>query len=335
MALITFKSIVDDVGDSCRETAIDTFIKNWVNLTLQEINDPAWAFEQIGRKGYNHLWSFNRRKTTLSVSAETALLPRDLDKLGLIREITTPNKLRYLPDDLFYEYVPYPTATGTPKYYRLWDEEGVSTQLAVADTIDIKSSDAADTSSFTVSIVGEDSNGIIQSEVLTLNGITAVTGSQSFAANKILKVSKSAKTTGNITVMEHSGLTTLVVIGEEEIAPRFRIIGLYPIPSAAVTLYLEYYTRIRNLVNDTDVPDIDQKWIWVIRSGAMAKVYQYQGKESMFQSMQQMYASGVRSMIMSDLVNVDFIPTLKSHFNRGVGVVTYSDLGYGDYGVTY
>uniref|UniRef100_A0A6M3IUC7 Uncharacterized protein n=1 Tax=viral metagenome TaxID=1070528 RepID=A0A6M3IUC7_9ZZZZ len=372
------------VAADCRETQINSAIDEYINQTLQEINDPAWAFEQVlALRGYNHLWSFNRRKTTLLVSAETAQLPRDFDKMSLIRQIETPYKLRFIPDDLFYEYLPNPTTTGTPKWYRLWEDEGVEVRLASDDTIDIVSSSASDTSQ-TVRIVGYDTNGILQTESLSLNGITTVNGTITYDSNKVLRVSKSASTAGIITISANS--VTLLKLAPTELSERFKIISLYPIPptlsgsitafadySGTVTgtvsvtdashglatgqtitisgttnyngtysitkiddntfyitatwvatetgtwvrvvrLYLEYYTRIRDLQGDNDVPDLDNKWIWVVKLGTMAKVYQYQNKETMFTAIQGMYASGVRAMVKSDLVNCDFIPTMRSRF---------------------
>ncbi len=333
----TRKEIRDHVKVVTREVQIDNYIEEFINTTLSEMNDPAWAYEQVGLKGYNHLWTFNRRKNTLSVSAETGQLPRDLDKISFIRQTTSPVKLLYIPDEIFYKYIPNPTATGNPTFYRIWEEEGVSTRLAVADTITIKSSSTSDTSSFTVSVVGYDANGILQSEVITLNGTTNATATtpKTFVANRPLRISKSGKTTGDITVMETSGFTTLVVLGAEERSPRFKVIGLYPIPTSALSLYLEYFTRIRLLENDADVPDIDEKWIWVVRLGTMAKVYQYQGKESMFNSTQAMFASGVRSMIKADLQEPDYIPHLSSHGKGRKGVVEFAGEGYGTYGLVH
>jgi len=326
--LRTLSEIRSHISEVTRETQINSLIDEFINTTLSEINDPAWAFEQVQMmRGYNHLWSFNRRKNTFDTVAttETYQLPRDLDKIGLIRQTTSPTKIRYIPDEIFYRFVPYPTATGNPLYYRLWEEEGVSTVLAEADTIDFVSSSASDTSAFKVSIVGYNSAGYLQSEELSLNGLTEVTGALTYAAGKPLRISKSAKTTGYITFHEHSASATILVLGAEERSPRFKVIGLYPIPSSAITIYLEYFTRIRQLVNDTDVPDIDEKWIWVVKLGALAKTYQYQNKSIEYTSVQALYGAGVRSMVKSDLLEPDYIPVLRSHAPRYGGKVHLSD----------
>lgn len=331
----TRKEIRDNLRDSTRETQIDSQIDEYINLTLMEIQDPAWAFEQAGLKGFQHLWSFNRRKTTLSISAETAQLPRDLDKILLIRQIASPTKLEYLPDEVFYLFVPYPTATGNPFYYRLWEEEGLEVRLSTDDTIDVKSDSTADTTQ-TISLVGYDSEGLIRSESLTLNGTTEAEGSITFEAGRPIRVSKSAHTTGIISILEHTTATTVLVkIAPEDRSPRFKVIGVYPIVTSATDLYLEYYTRIRRLYNDADVPDIDEKWMWVVRLGGLAKILQYQGseKQAQFTTIQAMYASGVRSMVRADEMNVDYIPHLRKHYKDIDTIVTYSKRGYGSFGL--
>src|SRR3990167_6854446 len=174
----TRKEIRDRVATDTREANINSSIDEWVNLTLEEIQNPAWAFEQIaGMRGYEHLWSFNRRKHTLSTVASTEFykLPREVDKVSLIRQTTTPLKIRFIPDDLFYEYIPNPTATGNPKWYRIWEEEGVEVRLSTDDTIEVLSGSASDTTQ-TVRIVGYDTAGLFRKERFNFSSGTAGAG---------------------------------------------------------------------------------------------------------------------------------------------------------------
>jgi len=309
----TLSEIRTNIADTVRESQINSLIDNYINLTLNEINNY-------------HPWTFNRRKTTLTTAASTEglVLPRDVDKIGFLRQTTSPIKLIYLPDELFYKFVPYPTATGNPFYYRLWEEEGVSTRLSEADTIDVVSSSAVDGSSFTVSVSGYVA-GYRDSEVLTLDGTTTVAGTKTFQADRPLRISKSGKTTGAITVKENSGGTTLVVLAPEERSPRFKLIDFYPIPSSAISVYLEYYVRIRELVNNADVPDFDEKWHWILREGALAKVYQYQNKETAYVQTEARYQAGLLAMKRQDEMNVDYIPQLGLNRNFRTGAIKLSD----------
>ena len=333
MSVITRGEIRGYIEKITREENIDSQINDYINQTIMEVNDPAWAFEQIAAmRGYHYLWSFNRRKHTFSTvaSTENYQLPRDLVEIGLIRQTSSPQKLRFMPDEIFYAYIPNPTATGNPKWYRMWEEEGVSTRLSTDDKIKVVSSSTSDSSSITVKVVGYSTSGFLQSETLTLNGTTEVNGILTYDAGRAIKVSKSAATTGNITLSEFTAGTSLVVLGPEERVARFKIISLYPIPSSAITIYLEYFTRLRLLNNDADVPDIDEKWIYIICLGAQAKVYQYQKAEGLLATTQGMYASAVRSMVKSDMQRVDYIPYLRSQMDMisRLGMIEISDNNY-------
>jgi hypothetical protein len=278
-----------------------------------EIQSPAWAFEQAGLKGFDHKWSFNRRKTTITTvaSTENYQLPRDLDDIGLIRQTTSPNKINFIPDDLFYEWLPNPTALGNPKYYRIWEQEGVEVRLSAADTLEVISSSVSDTTQ-TVRIVGKDANGLVLTESLTLTGTTVVAGTITYAAGSVLRVSKSADTVGIITIRKATADVTLVKLAPTETSARFKVISFYPIPATAITIYLEYFTHIRRLEGDNDVPDLAEKWMWLVRTGTMAKVYQYQNKEALFNTTQALFAAGLRSMVKEDMQNVDYIPVMRS-----------------------
>lgn len=329
MGLHTLAEIRGNIEETTRESQISDLIDEFINLTIQEINDPAWAFEGTRKAGYNHLWRANRRKYTLSTvdSQEDYQLPRDVDKIGLIR--TTQAKLLHVPDHLFYKWIPNPTAETTyPRYYRLWENYGVSTQISTAEKVDVVSDSASDTTQ-TITIVGTDANGYRLVETYTLAGLTPDTGAETFTT--ITQVSKSAATVGNITVDGNTSATVFVILLPEERSPRFKRVSFYPIPSTTDTsIYIEYYTRFRSLVNDSDVPNFDEKWHWVIRQGALAKVYQYQGeaKQSTFITTQAIYASGVRSMVHADLLNVDYVPYLKTSRIREAGITEISDNVY-------
>ncbi len=324
----TLKEIRDYIAEVTHETQINSPLDNFVNLSLQEINFPAWA-----NNGNNHDWSFLKRKYTLTTVANTEFyqLPRDVDKISLIRQTTSPNRLKYYSDDVFYRCVPNPTATGNPLAYRLWEEEGISTRLSAAGTIDVISAHTSDTGGYSATVVGKDSNGIIQSEVLTMNGTTKVTGSQTFSADYPIRISKSTTSNGNWTFT--TGSTTILVLGKEERSARFKVIGFYPIPSSAISIYIEYYTRIRRLVNSTDTPDIEEKFIPVLIQGTLSKVFQYQKKTSEFIiANNDLYKNALKGAISSDRQNVDDLPHLRS-MNRLLETVV--ELSDDIYGLTY
>lgn len=314
MAVSTKKQIRDNVLLTTNQdsTQIGSLVDDYINMTLNEINDPGWAFNN----SYNHLWSWLRRKTTFAtvVSTEDYIMERDVDRIGILRQLSTPIKLTQVPDELFFRYMPNPVESGSPLFYREWAVQGISTKLSSADTINILSSSSSDGSTFTVSITGYIS-GRLTTEVLTLNGTNSVSGSKTFDAREIY-VSKSGWTTGDITVSRATGGTTLVIIGKDEITPRFKVLTLYPTPGSAITMYLEYYKRIKELVNDSDAPEFDGKWHYVVRLGALAKVFQQLGKTNDYIAAQSIYEKAVRAMVASDKTKPDLIETLGRRDNN-------------------
>lgn len=300
--LKTFDEMTDHVASIVRDTQIETVIERCLNLTQSEI----WTF---------HNWSFRRRKTTFSTvaSQEDYNLDEEVDEILLLRQRTTSDKILYLPDEVFYSLQadPESQSTGTPRYYRLWEETGFSTNLAAADTIYVSSSDSADGSTFNVRVVGRNSAGLVVAETLTLNGTTAVTSSTTWAAAGLMQISKSSATTGTITCYRTTGSTTLSSIAPEESAPRFKRLSFYPIPSAAITIYLEYFDRLRLLTHDTDVPQIDHKWNWLLIEGTLAKVWQYKQSAAYAELAQQRYERGLILMRQQDERRLDWVPVLR------------------------
>lgn len=312
------REIVDSILNTTRQnrTQIGDLVNEFVNLSINEINDPGWA---LPKGSPNHLWSFLRRKTTFATVSGTQdyVLGRDVDKIAILRQTSSPTKLVQIPDERFFEYVPNPTASGNPQWYRQWELEGVSTRLAAADTIDVLSSSASDAgdTTLTVSVSGYDSNGIWRVNTYALNGTTAVSGTTTFAAREIY-VSKQKTTTGSITVRRNSNSAALVVIGPEERAPKFKVVTLYPNPGSAITMYLEYYTRLPILDKDSQSPPFDERWHYIVRLGGLAKVYQYLKEETNFLSAQGIYAAAVKTMVEADRNEPDLIIHMKSRVSR-------------------
>jgi hypothetical protein len=292
-------------------------IDNAINVTILEI-------------GSYHGWSWLRRKMTFSTTAsqEDYNLDEEVDRIVLLRQRTSPVKLLYVPDHIFYKMEPNPEGhgSGTPRYYRLWEETGFSTQNTSAEALQVASSSASDSSAFRVIVEGREStNNLIVRESFTLNGTSQVTGTTTFAIAGLLSVSKSAQTTGTITIRGATSLTTFSQIAPEERAPRFKRISLYPIPSSAITMYLEYLERIRLLVNDADVPQMDHKWMPVLREGALSKVWGYKQNETAAAATFQIYQRNLELMRRQDMSFADYIPVLQPRFAHRSTVIRVND----------
>lgn len=310
MPVSTRKQIRDSAlaATSQDNTQIGTIVNDFINITLNEINNPAWAFD---KQGHNHLWSWLRRKTTFSTTSGTAdyIMERDVDRIAILRQTNSPIKLVQITDESFYRDMPNPTAAGNPYIYRLWETQGISTKLSAADTISVVSSSTSDGTSFTVSIMGY-IGGRLDSEVLTLNGMTVVASTKTWDAREVL-ISKSGITTGNLTVKAVSANTTILTLGREETSPRFKVVSLYPTPGSTITMYLEYYKAIRELTNDSDAPEFSEKWHYVVRLGTIEKIYQYLGKTNDYIAAREIYARAIKGMIAADKANPDLIQSLR------------------------
>jgi hypothetical protein len=332
MALATLDQNRDQIASTIRDTQISSLLTDFINLSLAEIHSY-------------HTWTWLRRKTTFDTvaSQENYNLDEEVGEIALLRQRSTPVKLIQVPDEFFYKVLPNieDLSTDTPRFYRLWEESGFSTNITTAETITVVSSSASDTSSFSVRVTGRDANGLIIQETITLNGLTGVASSTTFQANGLISIAKSAATTGTITVTGTTSTTTMVRIAPTQIAPRFKRISLYPIPNAAITLYLEYYEAFRELINDNDIPQMDVKWWWVAREGALAKAWEYKQNEAATQLHQQNFLRGLEMMRRQDNRKMDLIKALEprnyTYLDRA-NVKRYSDSvndAFPSYGVGY
>lgn len=318
MAIRTHSELRSSLSTLVRDTSINAFITDCLNLTLSEIH-------------YAHPWSWLRRKTTFStvVDQEDYRLDEEVDRIALLRRRSPPVKLKYLPDRLFYRTVPDPEdrGSGVSKWYRQWEETGFTASLAVNDTLQVLSSSSADGSGFSVRIIGHDANGVLLGETLTLNGTTAVTSTNTFQSATLLRVSKSANTTGVITVRRTTGATVLIRLSPLEANPRSKIISLYPFPSAVVTMSLEYYERFHPLVADADVPQLDPQWNWVLYQGALQHLWMYKQSETLSFASKAAFVRGVNTMKQSDGPALsDHVPVLESRYASMPAIVKrYSD----------
>ena len=186
------KEIRDYCLDATRqlESQIGTLVNDFINLSIDQINSPGWVL----RSGGNYNWNFLKRKITFAAvsSQEDYVIDRDVEKIALLRQTTSPKMIKRVPDEKFYKYVPNPTATGNPVWYRVWEREGLSTRLDADDTINAVSSSNSDSgdAELAVSVVGYDTNNILRTDVLTLNGTTEVSGTITFDAGRSIFVSK-------------------------------------------------------------------------------------------------------------------------------------------------
>lgn len=331
MAIRVHSEIRSWLGTIIRDASINSTITDCLNMALSEIH-------------YAHPWSGLKRKTTFAtvVSQEDYRMDEEVDRILILRQRTTPLVLGYIRDREFYRHIPDPEdrGTGTPRYYRQWEETGFTTSLAADDTIQVLSSSTADGSGFSVRVVGRNTSGIVIGETLTLNGTTAVTSTNTFDSASLMRVSKSANTTGVITVRRTTGATTLIQMSPLEANPRSKIVSLFPIPSAVITINLEYLERFQPLVAEADVAQLDPQWNWVLAEGALQHLWNYKQNEQLATLSRLAFQRGLALMKQADEpAGYDYVPILEPRISPPYStVIRYRDSvddAFPSYGLRY
>lgn len=136
------------------------------------------------------------------------------------------------------------TATRHP----VWNNGGAYTYLSSADTLEVYSSSANDTSAGTgartVEIQGLDANYNVQTETITLNGTTAVTTTNSFLRvyrAKVITAGSGEENAGDITIETTTGST----VQAEIIATNNQtLMAIYTVPAGKTAYILNYYVSV-------------------------------------------------------------------------------------------
>lgn len=144
--------------------------------------------------------------------------------------------------------------TGDPEVFVTLGQTRVAVQPSNASAIYAKSTSAADTTQ-TLRIEGTITGGYRQSASVTLTGTTAVQIGSLSTWTEIDTVYLSAAGAGTITIHEDSGSgTELARISIGQTMPRYWTVYLWPTPSAARTVSIDYAREITDMSNSTDEP---------------------------------------------------------------------------------
>ena len=188
---------------------------------------------------------------TTTASEAMLYLPKTVDTiLSLTDQANDVVLVPYNVHILMRKYLDQITNASFAKRYTHAGEWGRKANMATARQIQILSS-TADTA--TVRIWGISSSEEI-TELLTLNGTTAVDSTATFTA--LMRVAKNATTTGTVTVRSKTDVVTLATLAPSEKVVRYQAIRLHDVPDSADTLYLTYKKRFKLLVNDQDIIEI-------------------------------------------------------------------------------
>lgn len=318
MATSSRKEIRDRVIDTAKQLdgQKGSLVNELINLTIMEIQSPAWAFES-GET--NHLWNFNKRNTSITTVASTSdyILARDIDKISVAKQTDKQSNIKEITESNFLELIndiSNPSG-GDPEWYAIHSVQGNSTDFGLAaEKVKVKSSSATDDGDVDLSVTIQGfSGGIMVSESLVLDGAAYVNGTITFDADRPIFVSKSKTTAGDITVVGQTSGTVYITLGIQDRNPVLKVVSFYPVPNAAKTIILNYYTALRPLNNDSDTPGFDEKWHHSVFWGTLAKVYMHLGKETDYAFAFGVYKKIVLSMVQADRDKPNLIDQLKRH----------------------
>ena len=185
----------------------------------------------------------------------------------------------------FDKSYPGTTESGTPNMAFSLGVRGVQKQPASDGVLSIVSSSTADAgSNYKIRVTGFNTSGVLVTELVTMNGTTAVTTTNSYdselGVERVVKAPASGYTfAGNVTVSDDDANTISIIPVWWE-SPDYEWIQMHPQPSAVITYNLRAEMRKPPLVNDSDWPEFDQDFHDLLVWGSTKELLPGLGKGS-------------------------------------------------------
>ncbi len=208
---------------------------------------------------------------------ETYYMPSDFDKPTRLYDYTNNRKLTIQTRQ---EYLDANISNvsgavqGTPQYGMVYGVSAVNYIETSSFSVQVKSSSIDDTNNVVVRIEGwlDSAKTILGYESITISSAsptTYVTGSIVFYG--ITRITKSADTTGFVTVADQSGTPNILAkIAPVDRESRYPVLYLGLIPSAAYSYTGLYKRKIKKMVNDNDYPFTDIQDFLILYATAWA-----------------------------------------------------------------
>lgn len=265
--MLTFKEIVDQVADTVQAHGADRreAIRNHINN----------AYLKISReRDWDELLVVDET-LAYTIGNKYLALPGDADEVYMVGTKTNDHPLRYTDVRLMAR----DNLAGTDTNSTVVEFSAIghrAVQKPIPDatlTVTVESSNAGDTTQ-TVRVRGLTTNGLINSETISLNGTTPVAGTLNWRQSWSLHgISLNTECTGTITVKESDGSTAVALIPPGEKMSRHYILLLANPPSTAESLFVTYKRAVQRLIRDEDVPIIPvQDYLIEWATGKMRQV---------------------------------------------------------------
>lgn len=268
---MTFKEIVDDALEGCGHDVfaenseprvrIERFVNQWLRRIL---TDPR--FDRL-RKGSIPFTSV--------LNTQGVGLPPIIQRINRIYETTNNNRLFEKSLDWLRQRPQQGVATtGVPQYYVPIGLKPITQVPAATGTgIWAVSSSAADTTQ-KVTLSGVRVNGYKYDPLLTtLNGLTRVAIGAGAARTDYIDVLSwgiDGTAAGDISLYDAAAAGNLLgVVPIGDVSVRYFTIALWPVPSSAITYYVESDLRVQKLMRPMDEPLFSEDYHDLLTKGAI------------------------------------------------------------------
>lgn len=247
------------------------------------------------------------REDLLSLSV-AASVPRTAlpQAIGRIRHITDRAHmwtLEEIPLNELRARNPGRINQGSPMAFAVAGYQPVALQPSDASELFIKSTSPSDTN--TAYLEGIRSNGSLVSLSITMTGVTAKSfGVTEAGIVEVTKLYLSAAAVGDVTLLEDSSSgTELAKIAIGRTFARYLTVEWDPIPSSAVTFYVDAIRNVPDLVADGDEPLLPEDFHYLVGLRARQKHYEIQDDAERALELRSEYADGkaaLRSWVLND-----------------------------------
>ena len=195
-----------------------------------------------------------RATVATTASQNYIIMPVDFDSPLRVwhEEYTSEHIIHILMEQDFRRFDRNPDITQNPESCMFAPSRGVITQPSSASAITIYSSATTGDNTQTIALFGI-VGGLPDYEEMALNNDSSVVSNKSFS--RIDKITKSASTTGSITVTD-STPTTLVTLptGLLSNSVEYSILYMDPFPASSISIYFDYYRKQYWMDSDYDSP---------------------------------------------------------------------------------
>lgn len=278
-----FVNIYGNVGTNIQDTSTGTqsVIKNYVNDIYFDV------LKRINWQDIDDNYTFNT-----VAGQQDYVLPNNFGKEVYVFNSSTNTEIASITmQELVRDYASSLSLSGDVTRYTILNKQ-VRQQPTSSSVLAIVSSDASD-STQVVRVKGTNSLGVELDETVTLTGTTPVNTANAYT--EVRSITKSAITTGYVTVTSNSGVVTVAVLSAAHLAYNVTVVRLSYIPSSVQTIAMPYLIRPLPMVSDYDQPVID--CADVIELGATMKAWRYKRQFSKATDYERQYEKAIDTLI--------------------------------------